>query len=236
MSTLRDLAELEFSKQAEALSCSEGFQALETGKADKKAYNDFIANVCKTHLRSPQILGFLYSVAPPTSAEDVKHNMLEELGLDEEGLPHPKLLIKLAQHAGFNEKEIRQLEILAQEELRRMMSEQILYGTIKEIGLSALIETASFEWMLSRLASRMAKFLERHRGISKDGLEWFSHHSEVDIRHAEEQLDSIVEYVKYYRFEPSHVESILELTFRENVFIKRYFGEIALARQTGIID
>ncbi len=234
--SIRDHVESEYAKQTEDLASHDAFRALETGKADTKAYNDFIANVCKTHLRSPQILAFLYSVAPPASAEDVKHNMLEELGLDEEGLPHPKLLIKLAQHSGFNEREIKQLEVLAQEELRRMMSEQILYGTIKEIGLSALIETASFEWMLSRLASRMAKFLEKYRKISKEGLEWFSHHSEVDIRHAEEQLDSIVEYVKYYQFDESQFGSILELTFRENVFIKRYFGEIALARHTGMLD
>ncbi len=234
--SVRSQVESEYAKQTEALTSSEGFQALESGRANKKAHDDFIANVCKTHLRSPQILAFLFSVAPPESVDEVKHNMLEELGLDEEGLPHPQLLVKLAKHAGFNDQGIKQLEILAQEELKRMTSEQILYGTMKEIGLSALLETASFEWMLSHLSNRMAKFLEKHRGISKEGLEWFSHHSEVDIRHAEEQLDSIVEYVKYYQFDQSHFESILELTFRENVFIKRYFGEIALARQTGMIN
>ncbi|MBI4430472.1 MAG: iron-containing redox enzyme family protein [Candidatus Omnitrophica bacterium] len=234
--SIRALVESEYARQTEALTSNEAFQMLETGKADTKAYNVFIANVCKTHLRSPQILAFLYSVAPPASTEDVKHNMLEELGLDEEGIPHPKLLIKLAQHAGFNECEVKTLEVLAQDELKRMTSEQILYGSMKEIGLSALLETASFEWMLSRLASQMAKFLEKHRGISKDGLDWFLHHSEVDIRHAEEQLDSIEEYVKYYQFDQSHFESILELTFRENVFIKRYFGEIALARHSGMLD
>ncbi len=234
--SIREKAESEFAKQTQALAASEVFLALEAGKADKKAYNDFIANVCKTHLRSPQILGFLFLVAPPKSMGDIKHNMLEELGLDEEGIPHPELLVKLAKHAGFNKQETQVIEILAQEELRRIVSEQILYGTVKEIGLSALLETSSFEWMLSRLSSRMAKFLEKHRGISKDGLEWFTHHSEVDIRHAEEQLDSVVEYVKYYQFEPSHFESILELTFRENVFIKRYFGEITLARHQGMLD
>lgn len=233
---VRSQVESEYAKQTEALVSSAGFKALESGSADKKTYDDFIANVCRTHLRSPQILAFLLSVAPPASVEDVKHNMLEELGLDEEGLPHPQLLIKLAKHSGFTDQGIKQLEILAQEELKRMTSEQILYGTMKEIGLSALLETASFEWMLSRVSSRMAKFLEKHRGLSKDGLEWFSHHSEVDIRHAEEQLDSIEEYVKYYQFDQSHFESILELTFRENVFIKRYFGEIALARHSGMLD
>ena len=233
---IRERVEQEYVKQTDALANCESFKGLENKKAEKKAYDEFIANVCKTHLRSPQILAFLFSVAPPASVEDVKHNMLEELGLDEEGLPHPQLLIKLAKHSGFTDQGVKQLEVFAQEELKRMTSEQILYGTMKEIGLSALLETASFEWMLSRLSNRMAKFLEKHRGISKEGLEWFFHHSEVDIRHAEEQLDSIVEYVKYYQFEPSHFESILELTFRENVFIKRYFGEIALARHSGMLD
>ena len=233
---LRQRVESEYKKQADDLVACDGFRILESGKAGKKDYDQFIANVCKTHLRSPQILAFLYSVAPPLNVENVKHNMLEELGLDEEGIPHPKLLIKLAEAAGFSQQNIHELEIFAQDELKRMTSEAILYGTMKEIGLSGLLETASFEWMLSRVSSRMAKFLEKYRGLSKEGLEWFLHHSEVDIRHAEEQLDSVVEYVKYYEFDSSHFESILELTFRENVFIKRYFGEISLARQKGMLD
>jgi hypothetical protein len=232
---IRAKVEAEYTKQTDALSSCESFQALETGRAASKDYEDFIANVCKTHLRSPQILAFLFSVAPPAAVEHIKHNMLEELGLDEEGTPHPSLLLTLAEGAGFTETRRKKLEVLAQEELRRIASEPLLYSTVREVGLSALLETVSFEWMLSRLAGRMARLLERHHKLPKDRLEWFTHHSELDIRHAEEGLDSIVEYARYYEFDSSHFDSILELTFRENVFIKRYFGEVVSARQAGMI-
>ena len=186
-------------------------------------------------MRSPQILAFLFSVAPPAAVEHVKHNMLEELGLDEEGIAHPNLLVQLAEGAGFVEPRRKELELLAQDELRRLASEPLLYGTVRELGLSALLETVAFEWMLSRLASTMARFLEQYRKLPKPYLEWFTHHSELDIRHAEEGLDSIVEYARYYELDSSHFASILELTFRENVFIKRYFGEMVSARQAGMI-
>ena len=43
--------------------------------------------------------------------------------------------------------------------------------------------------MLSRLAGRMADFLAAHRG-SRAKIAVFHHHSEVDIRHAEESLQA----------------------------------------------
>jgi pyrroloquinoline quinone (PQQ) biosynthesis protein C len=79
--------------------------------------------------------------------------------------------------------------------------------------------------MLSRLASRIGRFLAEHHKLPAEALVWFSHHSEVDIRHAEEGLDSVVDYVGYYEFTNEDLRSIIELTFRENVFVKRYFGE-----------
>jgi pyrroloquinoline quinone (PQQ) biosynthesis protein C len=233
--SIRRTVEIEYAKQTDALSACKQFQALETGRVEPKAYDDFIANVCKTHLRSPQILAFLFSVAPPAAVEHIKHNMLEELGLDDEGIAHPNLLIQLAEGAGFNEACRKELELLAQDELRRLAAEPLLYGTVRELGFSALLETVAFEWMLSRLASRMARFLEQHRKLPKPCLEWFTHHSELDIRHAEDGLDSIDEYARYYEIDLSHFALILELTFRENVFIKRYFGELVSARQAGMI-
>jgi pyrroloquinoline quinone (PQQ) biosynthesis protein C len=160
--------------------------------------------------------------------------MLEELGLDEEGVSHPALLLELAAAAGFDEPARKQLEHAAQEELRRIISDPILFGTLKEVGLNVLLETTAFEWMLSRLASRMANFLAQHRGLSRESLRWFHHHSEVDLRHAAEGLQAVVDYVEFYGFDLSDVEIILDVTFRENVFIKRYFGEIALAKQAGM--
>jgi pyrroloquinoline quinone (PQQ) biosynthesis protein C len=84
--------------------------------------------------------------------------------------------------------------------------------------------------MLSRTASRISRFLAAHRGLAGAALAWFDHHSEVDIQHAEEGLDSLEKYAAYYGYERMEVETIVEMTLRENVFIKRYFGELTLAR------
>lgn len=234
--TIRSLIESEYAKQTEDFAASSLFQSLEAGAATRASYDRFVANICKSHLKSPQILGFLYALAPPDSQDNLKHNMLEELGLDEEGISHPGLLLELAEAAGFDAEERERLDQLAQDELRRMCSDPILYGTLKEVGLSVLLETTSFEWMLSRVASRIARFLQEHRGLSERALAWFTHHSEVDIRHAEEGLDAVVEYVSFYGIPEPDLRSIIELTFRENVFIKRYFGEIALARETEMLS
>lgn len=233
--SIRALVEAEYAKQTEEFAASRHFQTLENGTAERQAYDEFVARVCRNHLKSPQILAFLYAVAPPSVADRIKHNMLEEMGLDSEGVSHPGLLVQLAESAGFDGAARLELERLAQEELRRICADPILYGTLKEVGLGVLLETTCFEWMLSRLASRIGRFLGEHRELPADGLTWFSHHSEVDIRHAEEGLDSVVDYVAYYEFTPDDLQSILELTFRENVFIKRYFGEgLSLAPDAGI--
>ena len=232
---IRALVESEYARQTEEFAASGLFQALASGTAEPPAYDRFVASVCRNHLRSPQILAFLYAVAPPAVADRIKHNMLEEMGLDYEGVSHPGLLIRLAECAGFDGAARAELEMQAQEELRRICSDPILYGTLKEVGLSVLLETTCFEWMLSRQATRIGRFLNEHRKLPAEGLTWFSHHSEVDIRHAEEGLDAVVDYVGYYEFAPDDLQSILELTFRENVFIKRYFGEtVALAPDAGI--
>lgn len=230
------LIESEYAEQTENFAACANFQNLENGTSSAGIYDKFIADVCRTHLKSPHILAFLYAVAPPAAASNLKHNMLEELGLDEEGVSHPALLLELAAAAGFDESARKELELSAQEELRRIITDPILFGTLKEVGLSVLLETTSFEWMLSRLATRMGNFLAEHRRLSRESLRWFHHHSEVDIRHAEEGLQAVVDYIEFYEFESSDVEIILDVTFRENVFVKRYFGEIALARQTGVLS
>ena len=101
---IRALVESEYARQTEEFAASSLFQVLESGAALPSAYDRFVASVCRNHLRSPQILAFLYAVAPPTVADRIKHNMLEEMGLDEEGVSHPGLLIKLAECAGFDSK------------------------------------------------------------------------------------------------------------------------------------
>ena len=80
------------------------------------------------------------------------------------------------------------LEAQADEDLRRIVVDPLLYGTLREVGLAALTEIVAFEYMLSRVSGRIARALTEHRRLSAAALEWFTHHSEVDIRHAEQGL------------------------------------------------
>jgi hypothetical protein len=91
-----------------------------------------------------------------------------------------------------------------------------------------LLEVTCFEWMLARTASRIARFLRTNRQLPDACLRWFAHHSEVDLRHAEEGLDAVVAFLDYYEFDATDATSILEITFRENPFLKRYCGESVL--------
>jgi hypothetical protein len=232
---IRPLIEKQYAAHVEDFAQSTKFQQLESGQLSHDDIDQFIANLCKAHLKSPQILAFLYSVAPPSAVANIQHNMLEELGLDDEGICHPDLLLQLAEAAGFDDLQRDSLIQGAQDHLRSLCTDPLMFGTIKELGLSVLLEVTCFEWMLSRLSSRMGKALETHRGLSPKSLEWFYHHSEVDIRHAEEGVTSVVDYVHYYDMDTDELETILDITFRENVFIKRYFGAIALAQETHML-
>ncbi len=221
--TFRAQAEAQFASQVDAWVASPPFRALEEGGAPRSAYDDFLANVCVTHLKSPQILGFLYAVAPPAALAAIEHNLLEELGRDGDGgTPHPALLRRLAAALDRGAAGVAALEAAAQEDVRRLASDPLLYGTVKELGLAVLLEVAAFEWMLARAAGRIARLLARHRHLDADALAWFTHHGEVDLRHAEEQLDAIERYVEHYEL-GGEAEAILAITFRENVFAKRYF-------------
>lgn len=233
---LLGLVESEYARQAEGFAQSELFRALERGTASALAYDSFISGICRSHLRSPHILAFLFALAPPRVADHLKHNMLEELGLDEGGVSHPSLLGRLMEGAGFDADRRAQAEVEAEEELRRVIVQPLLFGTLKELGLSVLMETVAFEWMLSRLASRMAHFLREHRRLAPGALRWFYHHAEVDQRHAEEGLDSVAAYALHYEFDDADAETILEVTFRENVFIKRYFGACALIGEEALAE
>jgi pyrroloquinoline quinone (PQQ) biosynthesis protein C len=226
---LHNFIKSRYAEQVKFFENSDVFQRFDSGVSDREFYDNFIANLCQTHLKSPQILAFLYAVAPPQVATSIQHNMLEELGLDEQGISHPGLLHKLAQEAGFTKEMRSSLELAAHEQLRQMCTEPLLYETLKDLGLSVLLEVTCFEWMLSRLAGRMGQALSQYRGLSHESLEWFFHHSQVDIHHAEEGLNSVVKYIEYYEVDLDDLEAIIDIVFRENIFIKRYFGSIYLA-------
>jgi hypothetical protein len=230
--SIRSLVESEYAAQTEGFAGSDVFKSLRSGKVARKIYDEFIAHVCRTHFNSPQIVAFLYSLAPPHVAEQIRHNLLEEMGRDEAGIAHPQLLLQLAQAAGFDHSECTELERQSREELRHLATDRILFGSLREFGLTVLLEVTCFEWMLSRMAKPIADFLSKQRGLPAEALAWFTHHSEVDQRHAEEGLDAVAEYVNYYEFDEQDFRLISEIVFRENVFLRRYFGQAEVSRQT----
>jgi len=220
---MRTAVEAAFAEQVEEFAGSPPFRRLESGEATQDDYDRFIANVVRAHERSPQVVAFLYALASPRSSDDLLHNLLEELGIeDESGESHPGMLTSLAASVGLSPV-LPELERLAAEDLRTVASEPLLYGTLKEVGLAALCEVVAFEYMLSRLASRIERALETHRGLPPEALRWFHHHSEVDIAHAEQGVQHIVDYVRYYGFTDDEAQSIIDLTLGENVFTRRYF-------------
>ncbi len=222
---MRTTVEGAVSDHVDQLTSSPGFRWLEVGEASPEEYDRFIANVIRTHVKSPQVVAFLYALAPPEATTDLLHNLLEEVGIEEEsGVAHPAMLGQLAAGAGLAPV-LPELERLAAEDLRSIASEPLLYGALKEVGLAALCEVVAFEFMLSRVASRVERALEVHRGLTPEALEWFRHHSEVDIAHAEQGLQHIEDYVHHYAIGDDDAVSIIELTLRENVFIRRYFTQ-----------
>lgn len=233
---LRSDIETLFAKHVSALTECADFRVLESGQAAPEDYTRFIEHVVSSHLRSPQLLAFLFALAPPDVTGNLQHNMLEELGIEEDsGIAHPSLLKQLAVGAGLAQR-LPELEALAAADIRQLVVDPLLYGTLKEVGLAALCEITAFEFMLSRVAGRIAQALATHYSLSPATLEWFTHHSAVDIQHAEQGLDNLVAYIRYYEFSEEDALTIMEMTLRENVFIKRYFGELSHTRATAEVE
>ncbi len=232
---LRNVVEAAYRSQIEVFLQAPEVCDLLAGRVDRATYDAFLESVAKTHFASGQYLGFLYAIAPPGSIERVKHNLLEELGLDShEGEAHGQLLEVVLRGADLGDR-IPALHAQASESLRERCEEPILYGTLREIGFAALLEISAFEWLLAHTASRIAAALETYRGVPRESLLWFTHHSEVDIRHAEEAVDTICDYADHHRLTADHAETLVDATLRENVFLRRYFSVRAAARAGGMI-
>jgi hypothetical protein len=97
------------------------------------------------------------------------------------------------------------------------------YRTLGELGLAAFCEVVAFEYMLARLAGRIAAFLATHRGLGPVTLRWWTEHADVDVQHAAEGLEDLETYARYYGLADEDGLAIVELTLRENVFLRRYF-------------
>jgi hypothetical protein len=233
---LRHVVEAAYRKQIEVFMASPEVIALLAGEVDRVAYDAFLEALARTHFASGQYLGFLFAVAPPRSVDRVKHNLLEELGLDAAGgEAHGQLLEAMLHGAGLGDR-IPTLRADAAESIRERAEEPILYGTLREIGFAALVEISAFEWLLAHTASRFAAALEAHRGVPRAALAWFTHHAEVDLRHAEEAVDTICDYADHHRITADHAETLVDATLRENVFLRRYFSVRAAARAGGMIS
>jgi len=203
---------------AEFLACPE-FDDLEAGRAAPGAYDRFIANVVRAHLTAAQRLALLYALAPPSAAEHRRKDLVEELH-------HPGLLRQLAAGAGLADR-LPELEALAAEDARRAVADPMRCGSLVELGLAVLCEVVAFEYLLARIAERVAAALAAHCSLSPRTLVWWTEHAEVDCQHAEQGLDEIETYVRFYEIGPEDAQAIVELTLWENVLIKQYLGERA---------
>lgn len=221
-----------YEEHVEALTDSPDFHRFENGELSSDQYDRFILNVARTHAKSPQLLAFLFSLAPPAATTSVRGNMLEELGVaDEHGEAHPALLDQLLRGAGLGHcsTEVRDL---ADMDMRRLVTEPLLYETLVQLGLSAMIEVTAFEYMLSRVADRMAAALATHRGLGAHAIEWFTHHGTVDVGHAEVGVRNLDTYVDYYAIDERDATTILDMTMRENAFLKRYFADVTVVQHS----
>jgi hypothetical protein len=215
--TLRGrIASLYDEQVAEFLACPE-FEDLEAGRAAPAAYDRFIANVVRAHLKASRLLGLLYALAPPAAADSRRQDLLEELH-------HPGLLRQFAAGAGLAER-LPELEARATDDFRRAVSHPISLGSLRELGLAVLCEVVAFDYLLSRIADRVAAALAAHCSLSPRTLSWWTKHAEVDRQHAEQGPDEIETYVRFYEIGPEDAQAIVELTLRDNVFIKQYLGE-----------
>ena len=221
---LRQEVEDRFVVLVEGLTADERFSRLVSGTASAPEQEAFVRNLVRTHLRSPQLFAFLYALAPPASASDLGHNLLEEMGVDDdEGVAHPDLLRRLATGAGLGPAALAEVESDADADLRRLVTAPVLYRTLGEVGLAALVEIISFEFMLPRVAVQLAEGLARHVGLDEATLAWLHHHAEVDVGHAEQGLDAIAAYASHYGIDPADAMAIVDTALGGNPFLARYF-------------
>ena len=198
-------------------------QALLAGEMSPEGVRAFFRSFIVTHLNSVQILSFLFSVAPRDPLDLVKENLLEEMGLEGSEKSHPDMLIDLARGLGFSQQDILGLSAEADEVRRTFSSSKVPYGSLRDLGLSILLETVAFEFFLSRVSDRIAESMTSHYGLSAEAVQWFTLHGEIDVRHAEEGRQTILRYASYYRFRPEEFEGIARKTFAGNVVLNRYF-------------
>ncbi len=216
---LYEQATEEFTESAE-------FRQMLSGQASKEFVREFLRNVFRTHYLSAHIVALCFAALPSDAAALLKENLLEEMGRSENEPAHSTLLLKLVQEIGFTPAEI----VCLIDDARRRVSEfcavRVPLATLREICLAVLVETLSFEFMLSRCSGRIAAALRERYALPHSALAWFELHSEVDIRHAEEGLSVIQDYVAFHQIGDATFDVIQRAALKK-VFNKHYFPPAA---------
>jgi L-alanine-DL-glutamate epimerase-like enolase superfamily enzyme/pyrroloquinoline quinone (PQQ) biosynthesis protein C len=199
------------------------YQRLIAGDASAQAAREFIANVFRTHYLSSHIVALCFAALPSGAAELLKENLLEEMGRSEHEPPHSSLLLQMARSLGFGETEIDELIADARRRVAAFCATRVPVATLRELCLSVLLETMSFEFMLSRCSSEIAAALTHHYGFAKPALRWFELHSEVDIRHAEEGVTVVQDYLTFHDISDELFDHITAFTLGDDLFVRHYF-------------
>jgi len=210
-----------FEKATFELIDSREFQALLSGQASPEFVREFARNVFRTHYLSAHIVALCFAALPSDAAALLRENLLEEMGHADEP-PHSALLLKLAEGIGCSHQEIDQLIDDARRRVSEFCATRVALPTLREICLAVLIETLSFEFMLARCSREIAAALTDRYAIPKAALSWFELHSEVDLRHAEEGLTVIADYLAFHQISDTSFEIIQRATLNK-VFTKHYF-------------
>ncbi|MGH7798409.1 MAG: enolase C-terminal domain-like protein [Candidatus Binatia bacterium] len=202
---------------------SDDYQDLVSGRAAPEAAREFLRNVFRTHFLSSHIVALCFASLPSSAAELLKENLMEEMGRSEHEKPHSALLLELARGAGFAESEIDGLINDARQRVALFCATRVPVATLRELCLSVLLETMSFEFMLSRCSSEIAAALTDRFGFAKPALHWFALHSEVDIRHAEEGVTVIQDYLSFHQVSDALFAEIAAFTLGDKLFVRHYF-------------
>jgi hypothetical protein len=216
-----------FERDVYAFASHPLFASLEWGCADPDDYDEFLRRVARNHLNAPKLLAFLWALSPPPVAPGVRQRMLEESGLDPDGLDSPAHLERLLRAAGLG-REVRELHVQAQGDLQAAITRPLRYSTLRDLGLAVLIELAAFDYLLALMAPRCVRFLQQHRGIGQDGLTWFERQAQAGKARVEETLDQVAAYMAAYEIDPAEVQVVVDGVLRGNVFLERYFGPVAV--------
>jgi len=207
-------------------TASAEYQHLLSGQASTNFVREFLRNVFRTHYLSAHIVALCFAALPSDTGALLKENLLEEMGRSENEPAHSTLLLKLAQEIGFTRLEIDGLIDDARRRVGEFCATRVPLATLREICLAVLIETLSFEFMLSRCSGPIAAALRERYRIPNSALTWFELHSEVDIRHAEQGLSVIQSYLAFHQIGDVTFDLIQRHALKK-VFNKHYFPPAA---------